>query len=143
EMDAKDPEKLVATGFLRMGPWEHTGMSVAAETRQAWLDDVTHTTAATFLGLTMECARCHDHKFDPLPTKDYYRLQAVFATTEFAERTAPFLPAEKRPDFEAGRARLVKLAEMTEAQLTSYDALTKQRLVAKKGVKSIDEIPKA
>src|SRR5437773_1890425 len=39
EIDAKDPEKLIATGFLRMGPWEHTGMSVAAETRQAWLDD--------------------------------------------------------------------------------------------------------
>ena len=81
EIDPNDPEKLVAPDILRMGPWEHTGMSVAAETRQAWLDDVTHTTAATFLGLTMECARCHDHKFDPLPTKDYYRLQAVFATT--------------------------------------------------------------
>jgi hypothetical protein len=142
EIDADDPEKLVATGFLRMGPWEHTGMSVAAETRQAWLDDVTHTTAATFLGLTMECARCHDHKFDPLPTKDYYRLQAIFATTEFADRSAPFLPGESRPDFEAGRARLARLQEMTEAKIASYDDLIKQRLVTKKGVKSIDEIDK-
>jgi hypothetical protein len=142
EIDPKDPEKLIATGFLRMGPWEHTGMSVAAETRQAWLDDVTHTTAATFLGLTMECARCHDHKFDPLPTKDYYRLQAVFATTEFADRQAPFLPGESRPDFEAGRARLARLQQMTDAKMTSYDDLVKQRLVAKKGVKSIDEISK-
>ncbi|MGH7248629.1 MAG: DUF1549 domain-containing protein, partial [Pseudomonadota bacterium] len=106
EIDPNDPEKLVATGFLRMGPWEQTGMSVAAETRQAWLDDVTHSTATTFLGLTMECARCHDHKFDPLPTKDYYSLQAIFATTEFAERPAPFLPGEARPDFAAGRARV-------------------------------------
>ncbi|MDQ6705884.1 MAG: DUF1549 domain-containing protein, partial [Acidobacteriota bacterium] len=48
EIDSKDPENLIATGFLRMGPWEQTGMSVAAETRQAWLDDVTHSTAATF-----------------------------------------------------------------------------------------------
>jgi hypothetical protein len=143
EIDAKDPEKLVATGFLRMGPWEHTGMSVAAETRQAWLDDVTHTTAATFLGLTMECARCHDHKFDPLPTKDYYRLQAIFAATEFAERPAPFLPGESRPDFEAGRERMAKLLKMNDEKIASFDELAKQRLMAKKGVKSIDEIPEA
>jgi hypothetical protein len=143
EIDPQDPEKLIATGFLRMGPWEQTGMSVAAETRQAWLDDVTHTTAASFLGLTMECARCHDHKFDPLPTKDYYRLQAIFATTEFADRTAPFLPGESRPDFEAGRARVARLQQMVEQKLASFEELTRQRLVAKKGVKSIDEIPKA
>jgi hypothetical protein len=143
EIDAKDPEKLVATGFLRMGPWEHTGMSVAAETRQAWLDDVTHTTAATFMGLTMECARCHDHKFDPLPTKDYYRLQAVFATTEFADRPAPFLPAESRPDFASGRQQIARLQQMNDQKIASFDDLTKQRLVAKKGVKSIDEIPAA
>jgi len=143
EIDANDSEKLVATGFLRMGPWEQTGMSVAAETRQAWLDDVTHTTAATFLGLTMECARCHDHKFDPLPTKDYYRLQAIFASTEFADRPAPFLPGESRPDFEAGRARMAKLLHMTEQKIASFNDLTRQRLMAKKGVKSIDEIPPA
>jgi hypothetical protein len=141
EIDPNDSEKLIATGFLRMGPWEQTGMSVAAETRQAWLDDVTHTTAATFLGLTMECARCHDHKFDPLPTKDYYRLQAVFATTEFAEWPAPFLPGESRPEFAAGRARLARLQQMTEPKLALFDDLARQRLVAKKGVKSIDELP--
>jgi hypothetical protein len=104
ELDASDPEKLVAAGFLRMGPWEHTAMSVAALTRQHFLDDVTHSTAATFLGLTMRCARCHDHKFDPLPTKDYYRLQAVFASTQFAERDAPFLPSENTRGFDEAKA---------------------------------------
>ncbi len=103
ELDAGDPEMLVAAGFLRMGPWEHTAMSVAAETRQFWLDDVTHNTAATFLGLTMRCCRCHDHKFDPIPTKDYYRLQAVFAPTHFAERDAPFLPVENTAGFDEAR----------------------------------------
>ncbi|MDQ2948549.1 MAG: PSD1 and planctomycete cytochrome C domain-containing protein, partial [Acidobacteriota bacterium] len=142
EIDPHDPEKLVATGFLRMGPWEQTAMSVAAETRQAWLDDVTHSTATTFLGLTMECARCHDHKFDPLPTKDYYRLQAVFAATEFADRTAPFLPGEQRPDFRPGRERVARLLAMAQKKVADYEDLFRQRLVAKTGATSIDEIPR-
>ena len=140
EIDPKDPENLIATGFLRMGPWEQTGMSVAAETRQAWLDDVTHSTAATFLGLTMECARCHDHKFDPLPTKDYYRLQAIFATTEFADRPAAFLAEEKRDDFEAGRAHLKLLIERNHAKLAGFEGITRQRLAEKLG-KSAAELP--
>ena len=128
EIDASDPEKLVATGYLRMGPWEHTGMSVAAETRQAWLDDVTHSIGATYLGLTLECARCHDHKFDPLPTKDYYRLQAVFATTEFADRPAPFLAGEQRSDFAAGRAHLQERIERNNHRMGEFDQMIKTRL---------------
>jgi hypothetical protein len=108
EIAPEDPELLVAVGFLRMGPWEHTAMSVAALTRQHFLDDVTHATAATFLGLTMRCARCHDHKFDPLPTRDYYRLQAVFASTQFAERPAPFLPDENTRGFDEAKALVQK-----------------------------------
>ena len=104
ELDAQNPELLVAAGFLRMGPWEHTAMSVAALTRQHFLDDVTHSTAATFLGLTLRCARCHDHKFDPLPTRDYYRLQAVFASTQFAERPAAFLEGESTRGFSEAKA---------------------------------------
>jgi len=92
ELFPGNPEAVIATGFLRAGPWEHTGMSVAAVTRQSFLDDVTHATAATFLGLTLGCARCHDHKFDPIPTREYYRMQAIFATTEFARPKLPFLP---------------------------------------------------
>src|SRR5262249_5139522 len=66
ELDPKDPESQIATGFLRMGPWEQTGMSVAAVTRQLFLDDVTNSVGVSFLGLTVGCARCHDHKFDPI-----------------------------------------------------------------------------
>ena len=47
--------------------------------RQDELDDMTNTTATAFLGLTVGCARCHNHKFDPILQKDYYALQAVFA----------------------------------------------------------------
>ena len=76
-----------------MGPWEQTGMSVFKETRQLWLDDVTDSVGQAFLAHAMQCAKCHDHKFDPVPTRDYYGMMAVFSTTQFAERNASFLPA--------------------------------------------------
>src|SRR5207302_7587984 len=94
ELDPDDPEMLIAVGFLRAGPWEHTAMSVAAVTRQDFLDDVTHHVGVTLLGQGLRCARCHDHKFDPVPTRDYYRLQAVFAPVQFVECPVPFLPNE-------------------------------------------------
>ncbi len=103
EIDETDPELLVATGFLRMGPWELTGMEVARVARQRFLDDVTDTVGQVFLSHPLQCARCHDHKFDPIPTRDYYSLQAVFQTTQFAERPAPFLKNENVTGFEERR----------------------------------------
>ena len=50
-----------------------------ADPGRTTLDDIVTATGTAFLGLTVSCARCHDHKFDPIPQKDYYRLQAVFA----------------------------------------------------------------
>jgi len=94
ELDEDDPELLIAAGYLRMGPWEHTGMTVAAITRQQYLDDVTNHIGVSLLGQGLRCAACHDHKFDPVPTRDYYRMQAVFSPVKFAERPAPFLPVE-------------------------------------------------
>jgi len=83
--DELTPAQSDATGFLWMGPWEHTSMSVAAVTRQQWLDDVTNSVGVSFLGHELRCARCHDHKFDPIPTRDYYRMQAVFASTAHSQ----------------------------------------------------------
>ncbi|MDP6448279.1 MAG: DUF1549 domain-containing protein, partial [Pirellulaceae bacterium] len=100
EINPSDAEHLVAAGFLRMGPWEQTGMSVARVTRQLFLDDVTDSVGQVFLGHVMRCARCHDHKFDPVPTRDYYAMQAVFAHTQFAEVNAAFLPGENTDGFE-------------------------------------------
>ncbi|MDQ3625387.1 MAG: DUF1549 domain-containing protein, partial [Verrucomicrobiota bacterium] len=100
ELAADDPEKLIATGFLRMGPWELTGMEVAKVARQRFLDDVTNSVGETFLAHSLQCARCHDHKFDPVPTRDYYSMQAVFGTTQLSERPASFLPVENTGGFE-------------------------------------------
>ena len=99
EIDPADPEKLVAVGFLRMGPWELTSMEVAKVARQRFLDDVTDSVGQVFLAHMLQCARCHDHKFDPVPTRDYYRIQAAFATTQPSERPAPFGDAENTDGF--------------------------------------------
>jgi hypothetical protein len=78
EIAPEDPEALVATGYYRLGIYEYNQRDV----RNQWniiLNDITDVTADVFLGMGMSCARCHDHKFDPILQKDYFRLQAFFA----------------------------------------------------------------
>ena len=113
EIDSTDSEKLVATGFLRMGPWEQTGMSVFRITRQQWLDDVTDSVGQVFLGHALQCAKCHDHKFDPIPTRDYYSMMAIFSTTQFVERDAPFTKDENLTGFKPAH-------EWTRAKISAY-----------------------
>ncbi|HSI15169.1 MAG TPA: PSD1 and planctomycete cytochrome C domain-containing protein [Chthoniobacter sp.] len=129
EIDPQNPELLIATGFLRMGPWELTSMEVAKIARQRFLDDVTNSVGETFLAHSLQCARCHDHKFDPIPTRDYYGIQAVFGTTQLAERDAPFLPSENRNGFlerqylESSRAdHYATLTMLDEKSLKAADA---------------------
>ncbi|MBI1371225.1 MAG: DUF1549 domain-containing protein [Phycisphaera sp.] len=121
EIDPSNPENLIAVGFLRAGPWEHTGMSVAAVTRQLFLDDVTNEIGVTFLGNELRCCKCHDHKFDPIPTRDYYRMQSVFAPVQFADRNAPFLDVENTAGMEAGRERVQRLLNTQIRSLRTID----------------------
>jgi hypothetical protein len=72
-------EARIATGFLRLGPENNVKNEM---TRLDELDDIIQTTSLAFLGMTVGCARCHNHKFDPIPQKDYYRIQAVFFNTK-------------------------------------------------------------
>ena len=76
EYSPDSQEAMTATGFLRLGP---EGGGGGERGRQDALDDQITTTSLTFMGLTVGCARCHDHKFDPIPQKDFYRIQAIFA----------------------------------------------------------------
>src|SRR5262250_628281 len=89
-------DRLVALGFLRMGTWE-ADANFKTQLRQDFLNEVTGTTAQAFLGLTVGCARCHDHKYDPIPQRDFYRMQAFFAATRVDERPAPFSALEDPP----------------------------------------------
>ena len=77
ELPEPDADSLIATGYYRLGLWDDE----PADKRQArydWLDDIVSTTGQVFLGLTINCARCHDHKIDPLPQRDYYALLSFF-----------------------------------------------------------------
>ena len=86
-----DPRGTIATGFLVAAPWDEVGQTqqsaaMRAVVRQDELEDLIGTTAQTFLGLTVNCARCHDHKFDPVTQAEYYRLAAVFAGVKHGDR---------------------------------------------------------
>jgi len=77
ELPDADAASLIATGFYRLGVWDDEPDDKVMAEFDA-LDDVVNTVGAAFLGLSVGCARCHDHKFDPLPQEDYYRLLACF-----------------------------------------------------------------
>jgi hypothetical protein len=125
---------LIATGFLRMGSWENTSMTVARVTRQQFLDDVTDIVGQAFMSHPLQCARCHDHKFDPIPTKDYYRIQSVFATTQFVDRTIPFQGCETITGFEEKevmKKRLQYFANMRDALSVKESAAVKKWCIEK------------
>ncbi len=81
EMNEVTAERVIATGYYRLGLWDDEPV----DRKQAWfddMDDVLATTSQGILGMTINCARCHDHKIDPVPTEDYYRLLAFFRNVE-------------------------------------------------------------
>jgi len=81
ELEPKSAEAITATGFLSAARYSGNELDKAIQ-RNDILVDVTNTTAKAFLGLTMECAQCHSHKFDPITIRDYYRFQAYFANAQ-------------------------------------------------------------
>ena len=110
EVPGADEETLVATGFCRNGPSNDDNMGNNKEQyRLDELDDVISTTSMVFLGLTVGCARCHDHKYDPVTSADYYSLLAVFNGTE--KRGVP-----KESDEKEKAKELVKLQALVETK---------------------------
>jgi hypothetical protein len=98
-----------------------------------------------FLGQGLRCAACHDHKFDPVPTRDYYRLQACFATTHLAEREARFLPEEHLPGAAAARGVIVRRLNETKAVLDTIrrrNEAAVAELVKQVGVARPEELPR-
>ncbi len=94
ELYPDDPDALIATGYLRHWIYEYNARDVRGQWT-AIMNDVTDTTADVFLGLGLQCARCHDHKFDPLLQQDYFRLQAYFGSLNPRDDLIAATSAEK------------------------------------------------
>ena len=121
-----DPQAIVATGFIAAGPWDESSqMAIVDDTVDKKIaknldrDDMVTTTMSTFVSSTVHCARCHNHKFDPISQEDYYSLQAVFAGVDRANR--PYDPDRKTQ--QARRALLKRKSAMpSDGELKSLAA---------------------
>jgi hypothetical protein len=121
ELDQQNPLAVAATGFLTAGPY-NTFLPQESERRDE-LDDMVSTLGSVMLGLTVGCARCHDHMYDPISTNEYYRLVAIFEETRRQLRYLvpdggeDYIPIDERQDeiFEMQRARV------SEEKIASLD----------------------
>jgi hypothetical protein len=122
---------LIATGFGRCGPREVVGGNAdPAVKRQSELTEITGTVGSVFLGLTVACARCHDHKFDALPTADYYGLQSFFAAAQLVDKPIA-TPAEQAAYAAAKKGVDEKAAPLRQA-LARLEAPYRQALAQQK-----------
>ncbi len=123
--DRLNVDGTIATGFLAVGPWGN-GDADKEKMLTDIVDDQLNVTSRAFLGLTVTCARCHDHKFDPIPTADYYSLAGIFYSTHIIPDVGPktggalmlrvpLLPASELAAREAGKGRLAELKKQVAA----------------------------
>lgn len=104
ELDEVTNDSLIATSFSRIGPRVHFREKQNPHYRYDYLDDMVGTTARGFLGLTVNCARCHDHKFDPISQMDYYRMVAAFYP--YVDYDYPLVPARQYSEYKARKAEV-------------------------------------
>ncbi len=120
QMDEKVRAKMIpGLGMNGLGVWAFDANPPVIQRADEWNDKVDTTTKA-FLGLTVGCARCHDHKYDAIPTKDYYRLVSVFASTKY--HAYPLVPKAVVDDYEGKKK---ELAEKEKAQKKYLDDLAR------------------
>ncbi len=119
-------DSLIATGYLRVGPWDNSSKLFNEEhkTKAQWMADLTETTSGAFLGMTMACCRCHDHKTEPLAQADHYRMRAFFEGTKFADD----LPLDLAPE----KARIQAANVKVEEEVARHQAEVKAVLEAAK-----------
>jgi len=131
-------DKIVALGFLRMGTWE-ADANFKTQLRQDVLNELTGTVGQVFLGFTVGCARCHDHKYDPIPQRDFYRLQAFFAPMRVEDRPAAFLDVEHPKVMKAEMRRFEDESEVTAEALKKVEGEMKAKFAAAKKLKIEDK----
>jgi hypothetical protein len=137
ELYPEDAEALVATGFNLLGA-DMTDSSDQAQRRHNTLTDMTDTAGLAFLGLTIACARCHDHKFEPIPQTDYYRLEAFFTPAVF-RHDLPIAGKERQAAYAAARKKYNALIRPTQEALAKLEEPYRKRLYEKRLARLADE----
>ncbi len=140
ELAPDDPRAVAATGFLTAGP--HTVLNVPMEeekvrNRYNELDDLISTLGSGMLGLTIGCARCHDHKYDPIPTRDYYQMLGVFQTGNRAE--VPLVPQAEAVRHRERTAAWEGRLKAVEARRKLWRDETAKRLEASLRSREVEE----
>ena len=129
ELDEVTPDSLIATGYYRLPQWDDEPAD-RLQHRYDVLDDIVRVTSETFLGSTIGCARCHDHKGDPVPQKDYYRFMAFFHNVTHYNKGGTFKQVAN-PDapVEGAEAREKQLAELRK-KVGDFKAMAAAKLEA-------------
>ncbi len=126
ELDQVTSQGIIATGYYRLGIWDDEP-SDRVQAKYDELDDIVATTGQAFLGLTMNCARCHDHKLDPIPQKDYYRLLAFFQGLEGYANDPKHILRDIAPD------------ELPKARQDEMLDISRQKDELRKHIKEVEE----
>ncbi len=138
--DVSEQDALIATGYLRLGPHDNAAglFNEQDRSRAELMADLTETTSSAFLGLTMSCCRCHDHKFDPLLQADHFRLRAFFEGVKFADDLPLDLVADQAAIREHN-AGLERQRDEVEVRRQTLLAPHRERLRAERLTRLTDE----
>ena len=126
ELFPDEPAARIATAFNLLGP-DMTDSADQPQRRQNTLNDMTDTAALAFLGLTVTCCRCHDHKFEPLPQSDYYRFQAFFAAADF-KHDISLATKEQQADYAAALREYAALIQPAQETLSKLEEPYRKKL---------------
>jgi hypothetical protein len=137
---AAEQDALIATGYLRIGPQDNSSalFNEQARSRAEWMNDLVETTGTAFLGLTFNCCRCHDHKYDPVSHADYYRFRALFEAVKYGD-DVPLDLADEQAAITAHNAEIDKQVEPIQKRRDELLAAAKLRIRERKTKELTDE----
>ncbi len=137
---AREQELLVATGYLRLGPQDNSAplFNEQARSRAELMADLVETTGSAFLGLTMSCCRCHDHKFDPLSQADHFRMRAFFEGVKLAD-DLPLDLAHEQEELRKHNARVDEKLKPLQEERDSISNKVKEAIRAERLAKISDD----